>query len=109
MDGSKLHVAILASPGIGHLIPVLVLANRLATHYGVEVSVLVVTSVFSPLESQLLKLPAERSLVHIIELPPVDISHLIKPDTKVVTQLCMMLREALPGVRSIISAMNHRP
>ncbi|CAI9753005.1 unnamed protein product [Fraxinus pennsylvanica] len=109
MDGSKLHVAILASPGMGHLIPVLLLANRLATQHGVKVTVLEVTTAFSPSESHLLKLPTEKNLVERIELPPVEISHLIKPDTKVVEQLCMMLREALPGVRSTISALNHRP
>ncbi|XP_022863446.1 anthocyanidin 3-O-glucosyltransferase 5-like [Olea europaea var. sylvestris] len=109
MDGSKLHVAILVSPGMGHLIPVLVLANRLATHHRVKVTVLVVTTVFSPPECQLLKLPDEQNPVDIIELPPVDISHLVKPDTKVGTQLCMMVREALRGFRSAISAMYHRP
>lgn len=109
MDGSKLHIAILASPGMGHLIPALVLANRLATHHRVKVTILVVTTVISPPECQLLKLPVEQNLVDRIELPPVDISHLVKPDTKVVTQLCMMLREALPGLRSTISAMRHRP
>ncbi|XP_027179277.1 anthocyanidin 3-O-glucosyltransferase 5-like [Coffea eugenioides] len=109
MDSQKLHVAILASPGLGHLIPVLVLGNRLATHHAVKVTVLVLTTSTSPAESQLLKPPSGPKVVDTINIPPVDISHLIDANTRVVTQLCIMVRESLPGVRSTIAGMKHRP
>ncbi|XP_057809554.1 anthocyanidin 3-O-glucosyltransferase 5 [Salvia miltiorrhiza] len=107
MDSSwaNLHVAILSSPGMGHLIPVLLLGNRLATQHGVRVSVLLVTTAASPPVWELLKLPLH-PLVQILELPPVDISHLIDSSAKVVTQLCLMVRESLPSIRA---AMDPRP
>ncbi|KAK4410226.1 Anthocyanidin 3-O-glucosyltransferase 5 [Sesamum angolense] len=111
MDSSvrNLRVAILSSPGMGHLIPVVVLANRLAAHHNVRVTVLQVTTAVSPPESKLLDLPLHKDLVQIIQLPPVDISHLVGPSTQVVTQLCLMVREAVPVVRSAIAAMESRP
>ncbi|KAK4426459.1 Anthocyanidin 3-O-glucosyltransferase 5 [Sesamum alatum] len=105
----NLNVAILASPGMGHLIPVVVLGNRLAAHHSVRVTVLQVTTAASPPESELLNLPVHKELVQIIQLPPVDISHLVGPSTQVVTQLCLMVREALPVIRSAIAAMGRRP
>ncbi|KAG8373712.1 hypothetical protein BUALT_Bualt11G0053200 [Buddleja alternifolia] len=111
MDSScnNLHVVIISSPGMGHLIPALVLANRLAATHDVRVTVLIVTTAVSPPESKLLKLPLHRELVEIIELPPVDISHLVGPTTQVVTQLCLMTREAVPFIRSAVAAMDRRP
>ncbi|KAL2247043.1 anthocyanidin 3-O-glucosyltransferase 5-like [Sesamum indicum] len=106
---SNLHVAILSSPGMGHLIPVVVLANRLAAHHNVRVTVLQVTTAVAPPESKLLNLHVHKELVQIIQLPPVDISHLVGPSTQVVTQLCLMVREALPVIRSAIDAMDRRP
>ncbi|KAK4477707.1 hypothetical protein RD792_016958 [Penstemon davidsonii] len=90
ISSKDLHVAILSSPGMGHLIPVLVLANRLAASHKIKVTVLLVTTGVAQPESNLLKLPLDQSLVELIELPPVDISHLVGPSTQVVTQLCIM-------------------
>ncbi|KAH6827260.1 hypothetical protein C2S53_001839, partial [Perilla frutescens var. hirtella] len=105
---SNLHVAILSSPGMGHLIPTLVLGNRLAAHHGVRVTVLLVTAAASPPESKLLKLPLHQQ-VQLMELPPVDISHLVDSSTQVVTQLCLMVRSASASVRAAIAAMEPRP
>ncbi|KAG6412431.1 hypothetical protein SASPL_125109 [Salvia splendens] len=103
---ANLHVAILSSPGMGHLIPVVLLSNRLATHHGVTVTVLLVTTTVSPPESNLLKIPLH-PLVNILELPPADISHLVDSSAKIVTQLCLMVRVSLPSIRSAM--MNRRP
>lgn len=100
-----LHVAILSSPGMGHLIPALVLGNRLAAHHNVKVTILLVTA--AP-DSKLLNFPLHE-LVQLLELPPLDISHLLGPSTQVVTQLCLMLRSASPLVRSAIAAMEPCP
>lgn len=102
----NVDVAILSSPGMGHLIPVLVLGNRLAAYHNVRVTVLLVTSAGSPPPS---KLPLAHKLIQIIELPPVDISHLVDSSTQVVTQLLLMVRLSLPSVRSAIAAADRRP
>ncbi|XP_073057458.1 anthocyanidin 3-O-glucosyltransferase 5-like [Primulina eburnea] len=111
MSGSSdnLHIVILSSPGVGHLIPVQLLAERLATQHNVKTTILAVTTSSSPLESSLLKLPTEAGLVETVELPLGDISRLINPSIQVATTLCMMLREALPLIRSAIASMDRKP
>nr|GMD57002.1 anthocyanidin 3-O-glucosyltransferase 5-like [Ipomoea batatas] len=97
---SMLRIGILSSPGIGHIIPALVLANRLAAVHNVKVTVFVITTAGSPTERQLL----ESSRLNIVQIPPVDISALIDANTKRLTQLCLLVRAALPGVRSALWA-----
>nr|XP_004233506.1 anthocyanidin 3-O-glucosyltransferase 5 [Solanum lycopersicum] len=105
MDSTQLHVAIFSSPGMGHLIPVLVLGNQLATHHNIKITILTITTNSSSPEIEFLK---KKKNIEIIHVPSVDISHLIDSNTKVLTQLRLMVREALPGIRSVIASMNHR-
>ncbi|XP_031115272.1 anthocyanidin 3-O-glucosyltransferase 5-like [Ipomoea triloba] len=104
---SNLHIGILSSPGIGHIIPVLVLGNRLVAVHNVKVTVFVVTTAGSPTEAHLIKSSDMANNLNIVEIPPVDISALIDDNTKMVTQLCLLVRAALPGVRSALRAVSH--
>nr|GMD15317.1 anthocyanidin 3-O-glucosyltransferase 5-like [Ipomoea batatas] len=109
MGSSQLHVALLASPGMGHLIPVLVLGDHLATHHNVKVTVLAITT---SAETQFLKSDQRsnsNSPIDIVPVPAGDVSGLINEKTKVVTQLRITVREALPSVRSSVDAMDRRP
>ncbi|XP_031114670.1 anthocyanidin 3-O-glucosyltransferase 5-like [Ipomoea triloba] len=102
-----LHVALLSSPGMGHLIPVLVLGDRLATHHHLKVTVLAITT---PAETQFLKSHQKsNSPIDIVPVPAVDVSGLIDEKTQVFTQLRITVREALPQVRSTIAGLAHRP
>ncbi|XP_051115440.1 anthocyanidin 3-O-glucosyltransferase 5-like [Andrographis paniculata] len=102
----SLNVAVLSSPGMGHFIPALLLANRLAAHHRVRVTLfLVATSAAAGRPN----LPPHDPLVRILTLPPVDISHLVNPSTQVFTKLCLMVRQALPAVRAAVAAMDPRP
>ncbi|KAK1440639.1 hypothetical protein QVD17_06468 [Tagetes erecta] len=109
MDQDKVHVAIISSPGMGHLVPVLLLGHRLATHHGLGVTILAVTTQTSRVESQILASLTNSNHLNLIKIPSPDISNLLGPDDAVVTQLAIMMREARPGIRSAISAMNHPP
>ncbi|KAJ8764293.1 hypothetical protein K2173_006033 [Erythroxylum novogranatense] len=104
------HAALLASPGLGHLIPILELAKRLVSSHGFQATVFVVTTDSSlsksPIFKELLPVPDQLNLVL---LPPVDISNLITPSTLILTQLAIMMREALPSFRSQILAMKIPP
>ncbi|THG09826.1 hypothetical protein TEA_005453 [Camellia sinensis var. sinensis] len=97
MESTKLHATILSSPGMGHLVPVLELGKRLATHHGLEVTILVVTTHSSPAESQLLDPSTVPKHLRILQLPPVDVSNLVNPDTKIVTLLAIIMRQARPS------------
>ncbi|XP_037491326.1 anthocyanidin 3-O-glucosyltransferase 5 isoform X3 [Jatropha curcas] len=109
ITNSKPHLVFLSSPGLGHLIPVLELGNRLVTLCNFEVTIFTVLSNTSQTETQLLQSAMTAKICEIIQLPPVDISSLIQPEAAVVTQISVMMREIRPAFRSALSALNFRP
>ncbi|XAR57872.1 Anthocyanidin 3-O-glucosyltransferase [Bertholletia excelsa] len=109
MESSKLHAVILSSPGMGHLIPVLQLGKRLIANHGLQVTILVVSTIPSPSLSHLLHPSTIPKLLSIVELPPVDISNRIDPDAKLVTRISVTMRAAQPAIKSTLSAMQACP
>lgn len=101
-----LHVGLLASPGLGHLIPILALGNRLVTHHNVKVTVLAITTATSAAETQILKQKSQ--LVDLIQIPPPlpPVHHDV--NAKVVTRLFTMVRHSLASVRSTIADINKK-
>lgn len=107
---SNPRAVLLASPGAGHLIPVLELGNSLSVHHGFDVTILVVTADSSTSESPLLgQSPATKKSLSVVLLPPVDISSLVSPAASVVTRIKAMIRAAVPSVRAAITAMSIPP
>ncbi|KAJ6378731.1 hypothetical protein OIU78_028872 [Salix suchowensis] len=107
--GSQSHVVLLASIGMGHLIPILELGKRLSTHHNLDVTIFVVASQSSAAESQILQSAMTENLCEIVELPPVNISGLVSPDAAVFTQICAIMRANKPALRSAISGLSFRP
>ncbi|OMO84288.1 UDP-glucuronosyl/UDP-glucosyltransferase [Corchorus olitorius] len=108
MQSTKPHFALLATPGMGHLIPFLELANRLVTHLTAKVTVFVVSGDHASISnSKLLKSP-HPDLLDVVLLPPVDISNL-PSDASVTLKVVVMMLESLPFVRSEIANMEFRP
>ncbi|KAH7566449.1 hypothetical protein ACOSP7_022940 [Xanthoceras sorbifolium] len=108
MKTTKPHVALLASPGMGHVIPVLELGKRLVVYHEFQVTIFVVATDAATVESQLRNLP-NPNLFNVVSLPPVDISGVVDPAASIVTKIIVMMRESLPALRSAISAMSLRP
>ncbi|CAO2149508.1 unnamed protein product [Urochloa humidicola] len=68
------HVAMLATPGMGHLIPLAELAKRLASRHGVTITLITFASTASATQRAFLaSLP---SSISSLSLPPVDLSDL---------------------------------
>ncbi|KAJ4835719.1 Anthocyanidin 3-O-glucosyltransferase 5 [Turnera subulata] len=111
LDSKPPHVVLLASPGMGHLIPVLVLGKRLVTLHNFKVTIFVVASHSSGggAESDVLQAATSQNLCQVVELPAVDMSGVVSPGAAVVTQLAVMMREIKPALRSAISALEHPP
>lgn len=109
MQITKPHVAMLASPGLGHLIPVLELAKRLVTHHNLQVTVLVVASDASDEQLSQLLHSINQDFLNIVLLPSVDISAIVDPDASISIKIVVMMHESLPLLRSAISAMAIRP
>ncbi|KAF9678359.1 hypothetical protein SADUNF_Sadunf07G0026700 [Salix dunnii] len=105
MQITKPCVALVASPGMGHLIPIIELGKRLVTCHKMDVTIFVVTS--SGVSS--LSQASSQNLLNIVFLPPVDISGLVDSATSIYTQLAIMMRLALPNLQTAISAMESHP
>ncbi|KAJ6420027.1 hypothetical protein OIU84_030033 [Salix udensis] len=106
MKITKPCVALVASPGMGHLIPIIELGKRLVTCHELDVTIFVVTSGDV---SSLSQLASCQNLLNIVFLPPVDISGLVDSATSIYTQLAIMMRLALPSLQAAISAMESHP
>nr|XP_043629035.1 hydroquinone glucosyltransferase-like [Erigeron canadensis] len=65
------HIAILPSPGMGHLIPMAEFAKRLAEHHHISATILIPTT-GAPPQAQISVLESLPENIHHLFLPPVD-------------------------------------
>ncbi|KAM5576248.1 anthocyanidin 3-O-glucosyltransferase 5-like [Rosa sericea] len=105
MEITNQHAALLCSPGMGHLVPVLELGKRLVTHQNFTVTIFVVPLHTSKAESELLDASAFPRSLDIIELPSPDVSGVVDPDAVVVTRLAEMMRQVRPAFRAALHDM----
>ncbi|KAF4348227.1 hypothetical protein F8388_015057 [Cannabis sativa] len=102
---NNLHVAVLPSPGMGHIIPLFNLANRLATDHGCHVSYLNITAEASAAQTQLLTSPNLPPNLHIVHIPPAkQPTHLPQEEqsTLAFTRLCHIVDDNLRELKSIL-------
>ncbi|XP_059443376.1 hydroquinone glucosyltransferase-like [Corylus avellana] len=91
------HVAILPTPGMGHLIPIVELAKRLASHHNFLVTLLIPTD-GSPIKPQKAALQALPNAISSIFLPPVSVDDLPE-DVVIETRISLTLTRSLPALR----------
>lgn len=103
----KAHVAVLPSPGMGHIIPLLELAKCLVVHHDIHVSFLNITTEASAAQNQLLHSPTLPPGLHVIDLPPADISTLVSEETLVLTRLCINVEESLKPLKSVLMGLGN--
>ncbi|CAA7019404.1 unnamed protein product [Microthlaspi erraticum] len=110
MEITKPHAVMLASPGMGHVIPVIELGKRLAGSHGFRITIFVLEADAASAQSQFLSSPGSyASLVHIIGLPTPDISGLVDSSTYIAVKILFMMRETVSTLRSKIEEMQHKP
>ncbi|KAI3860914.1 hypothetical protein MKW92_030259 [Papaver armeniacum] len=101
-----LHVIIMPSPGMGHLIPITEFAKRLVLDHGFSATLITPTETNSSFEATKLGLNSLPSAISTIFLPPVDLSDL-SDDTEIGTRITATVDRSLPAfshsVRTIIS------
>ncbi|CAJ1978549.1 unnamed protein product [Sphenostylis stenocarpa] len=103
------HLLLVSSPGLGHVIPVIELAKRFVLHHNFKVTVLAVTSQTSRVETQILNSVLTPSLCHLIDIPSPDLTGLLAQNDRMVTRLCVMMRESTPAIKSIMYEITPRP
>lgn len=102
METPKPHVAILVSPGMGHLIPLLELAKRLVSPHGFFVVFFVQTTYSSVAQSQLLISLSDSPGLNIIQLPPADVSDL-PSHADADTCIGLVMRRSMPALETALS------
>ncbi|KAB1220552.1 Anthocyanidin 3-O-glucosyltransferase 5 [Morella rubra] len=101
-ETSKPHVVVLPSPGMGHFIPLLEFAKRLVVHHDIHVSFLQITTEASAAQNQLLHSSTLPPGLDVIDLAPANISALVSEETLVLTRLCIIVRESLRSLKSVL-------
>ncbi|XP_074294317.1 UDP-glycosyltransferase 72E1-like [Silene latifolia] len=112
VNPSKPHIALLASPGLGHLIPIVELAKRLVAQHGFTVTVFAVTTGAHQAENKLLCSATSScaGLFSTVALPNVVNDSLdIDPSAGILPRILAMVRCTLPTLRSSISDMKVKP
>ncbi|KAG8090571.1 hypothetical protein GUJ93_ZPchr0011g27348 [Zizania palustris] len=96
------HAAMLATPRMGHLIPLAELAKRLVARHGVRTTLLTFASMASATQREFLAaLPAG---IEWVSLPPVDLSDL-PPDTTVETLMSEECVRSVPALTGILARL----
>lgn len=100
---SRPRVALLPTPGMGHLIPLVELAKRLVAHHGFSVTIITLACSASTAQSALLSsLPAAH--ISSLSLPPVPLDDL-PPDAFIETTIAEATARSLPAIRLALSAL----
>lgn len=99
MVTSKAHAALVASPGMGHLIPMLELGKRLLTHHSFHVTIFVVTTDSAITTSHILQ---QTSNLNIVLVPPIDVSHKLPPNPPLAARILLTMLDSIPFVHSSI-------
>ncbi|MED6172235.1 hypothetical protein PIB30_048154 [Stylosanthes scabra] len=105
----KPHVAFLPSPGLGHVTPLFELAKILVTNHGFHATFLNITTEASSAQNNLLHSPNLPHHLHIVDLPPIDISNLINSQTPGITHLCINTNESLKCLNKVLNQLPNKP
>ncbi|XVF80205.1 hypothetical protein PTKIN_Ptkin15bG0052400 [Pterospermum kingtungense] len=97
------HIAILPSPGMGHLIPLVELAKRLVHQHSFTVT-FVIPSDDAPSKAQKSTLASLPSSIDSIFLPPVDLSNLPE-DSKIETVISLTVARSLSSLRDVLKSL----
>ncbi|XP_004298887.1 PREDICTED: hydroquinone glucosyltransferase-like [Fragaria vesca subsp. vesca] len=97
------HVAIVPTPGLGHLIPLTELAKRLVVHHNFAVTFFIPNdgTNLTPQKKVLQALP---KVVSSTFLPPVNFDDL-PPDAVMETKIALTLSRSLPAIRDSVKAL----
>nr|BBB16127.1 UDP-glucosyltransferase [Indigofera tinctoria] len=97
-------VAMLPSPGMGHLIPMIEFAKRLVLHHNLAVTFIIPTD-GPPSKAQKTVLQSLPAAISHTFLPPVDLSDL-PPDAMIETIISVTVLRSLPSIRDLFRSLS---
>ncbi|KAK1564900.1 hypothetical protein Q3G72_014072 [Acer saccharum] len=99
------HVAMVPTPGMGHLIPLVELAKRLVLHHNFRVTFIVPNDGSSmKTQKKLLESLPESLMISTVFLPPVSFDDL-PGDVKIETRITLSLSRSLPSFRDSLKVL----
>ncbi|KAK9074281.1 hypothetical protein SSX86_006878 [Deinandra increscens subsp. villosa] len=97
------HIAIVPSPGMGHLIPLLEFAKSLSSKYNISSTFIIPND--APLSTSRLQfLDSLPNSINYTLLPPVNLNDL-PPDTRIETRICLTMTRSIASLRETIGSM----
>ncbi|KAJ4962743.1 hypothetical protein NE237_022682 [Protea cynaroides] len=110
MEFQNPHVALFASPGMGHLIPLVAFSKRLLSLFGFHSTIFVATTTTTTTDqTQFLDSLHLPSTIRIVYLPPPNITAFVTAHTAVVTRIHITVRESIPALRAALAVMSPQP
>ncbi|KAE8681538.1 UDP-glycosyltransferase 72B2 [Hibiscus syriacus] len=97
------HIAILPSPGMGHLIPLVEFAKRFVQQHNFTVTFVIPTG-NSPIKAQRSALDSLPRSIDYVFLPPVDLSDL-PPGPKIETVISLTVARSLSSLRDTLESL----
>lgn len=104
MEAKSTHIAMVPSPGMGHLIPLLEFSKELVLKHGFSVTFIITAT--NSVQSETLKSAFQllpQGINHVL-LAPVSFDDL-SPDTRIQTKLSLSITRSLPFIRDTIRSI----
>ncbi|PWA87820.1 UDP-glucuronosyl/UDP-glucosyltransferase [Artemisia annua] len=98
------HIVIFPSPGMGHLIPLVELAQRLLDHRRLFITFIIPTAVGATIIPQNDILNAMPENISTIFLPPVDLND-IPDDAAIETRIALTMSRSFPSLRQTLAEL----
>ncbi|KAB5526798.1 hypothetical protein DKX38_020645 [Salix brachista] len=102
-ESAKPHVAIMSSPGMGHITPLLEIAKRLVVRHDFHVSFIVIaTNEVSAGQDNLLRSSILPPGLDVVYLPTVDVFAVTTNGMPVAARLSVIVEEAIKSLKSVL-------
>ncbi|GKU96702.1 hypothetical protein SLEP1_g9909 [Rubroshorea leprosula] len=102
-ETKKTHVAVLPTPGMGHLIPLVELAKRLVRLHNISVTFIIPTN-GPPSKAQKSVFDSLPASIDSVFLPPVNLGD-VSEDTKIETLISLTIVHSLPLLRDVLKSL----
>ncbi|KAM7476508.1 hypothetical protein LguiB_023751 [Lonicera macranthoides] len=98
------HIAVVSTPGMGHLIPLVEFAKRLLFHHNFSLTLIVPTD-GPPSKSQLSFLQKLPTGITYVLLPPVNFDDFTSKIITVETRIFLTLSRSIPSIRQVVTSL----
>ncbi|TXG52272.1 hypothetical protein EZV62_021441 [Acer yangbiense] len=101
----KMHVAVLPNLGMGHIIPLFELAKRLVVFdHDIHISFLLINTDEdnSAARDQYLYSTALPPSLDVVDMPPINVSDIVRDDMLILTRICVIVEESLKSLKSVL-------